>query len=121
MVVLMFVLESSMTRIVLFENIHSSASEVLEAAGFTDVTTHSSSLPPRELRQALHGANLIGIRSRTNLTAEILSGLPDLRAVGCFCIGTNHADLDKALSQGTPVFNEPYSNTRRQEETTSEL
>src|SRR3546814_12770772 len=88
---------------------HSSAREVFEAAGFTDVTTHSSSLPPRELRQALHGANLIGIRSRTNLTAEILSGLPDLRAVGCFCIGTNQVTLDQDSSPGTQVLNAPYT------------
>jgi D-3-phosphoglycerate dehydrogenase len=101
-----------MTRIVLFENIHATAREVFQAAGFTDVVTHASSLPPQELRQALQGANVIGIRSRTNMTAELLSGLPDLRAIGCFCIGTNQVELDKATALGTPVFNAPYSNTR---------
>jgi len=101
-----------MTRIVLLENIHASAREVFEAAGFDDIKTYKSSLPASELGDALRGANLVGIRSRTNLTAELLSGLPDLRAIGCFCIGTNQVDLDTAMAQGTPVFNAPYSNTR---------
>ncbi|HEU0230845.1 MAG TPA: phosphoglycerate dehydrogenase [Burkholderiaceae bacterium] len=101
-----------MTRIVLFENIHASAREVFEAAGFDDIKTYASSLPPADLPDALRGAALVGIRSRTHLTAELLAGLPDLRAVGCFCIGTNQVDLDFAMAHGTPVFNAPYSNTR---------
>lgn len=101
-----------MTRIVLFENIHASAHEVFEAAGFDDIKTYASSLPPADLPDALRGAALVGIRSRTHLTAELLAGAPDLRAVGCFCIGTNQVDLDFAMARGTPVFNAPYSNTR---------
>lgn len=101
-----------MTRIVLFENIHASAHEVFEAAGFDDIKIYASSLPPADLPDALRGAALVGIRSRTHLTAELLAGAPDLRAVGCFCIGTNQVDLDFAMARGTPVFNAPYSNTR---------
>jgi len=101
-----------MTRIVLFENIHPSARQVFASAGLTDITAHASSLPPDQLRQALSGAELVGIRSRTHLDAALLSGLPDLRAIGCFCIGTNQVDLDTAMMHGVPVFNAPFSNTR---------
>ncbi len=101
-----------MTRIVLFENIHASAREVFEAAGFDDIQTYPSSLPPAELPAALRAAALVGIRSRTNLTADLLGQLPDLQAIGCFCIGTNQVDLDFAMTRGVPVFNAPYSNTR---------
>lgn len=101
-----------MTRIVLFENIHPSAKEVFTAAGLTDVVTHASSLPPDALADALRSANLVGIRSRTHLDAALLAGAPDLRAVGCFCIGTNQVDLDAAMMRGVPVFNAPFSNTR---------
>ena len=101
-----------MTRIVLFENIHPSALEVFAAAGLTDVTTYKSALPSDELSQALKGATLVGIRSRTHLDAALFAGLPDLRAVGCFCIGTNQVDLDAAMMRGVPVFNAPFSNTR---------
>jgi D-3-phosphoglycerate dehydrogenase len=41
-----------------------------------------------------------------------LAGARELRAVGCFCIGTNQVDLDAAMTQGVPVFNAPFSNTR---------
>lgn len=101
-----------MTRIVLFENIHPSAREVFAAAGLNDVVAHASALPPESLREALKGAELVGIRSRTHLDAELLSDLPELRGIGCFCIGTNQVDLDTAMMHGVPVFNAPFSNTR---------
>ncbi|NLZ10944.1 MAG: phosphoglycerate dehydrogenase [Alcaligenaceae bacterium] len=101
-----------MTRIVLFENIHPSALDVFAAAGLTDVVTYKSALPSDELSAALKGAALVGIRSRTHLDAALFAGLPDLRAVGCFCIGTNQVDLDAAMMRGVPVFNAPFSNTR---------
>lgn len=108
----LFVLEDTMTRIVLFENIHPSALEVFEAAGLTDVTTYASALPPNQLREALEGVELLGIRSRTHLDETVLSSATSLRAVGCFCIGTNQVDLETAMLRGIPVFNAPFSNTR---------
>ncbi|MEI2416254.1 phosphoglycerate dehydrogenase [Orrella sp. JC864] len=101
-----------MAQIVLFENIHPSAREVFLAAGLADIATYSSSLPPAELFEALRGAELVGIRSRTHLDAELLARLPDLRAVGCFCIGTNQVATEAAMMRGVPVFNAPFSNTR---------
>ena len=101
-----------MTRIVLFENIHPSALEVFAAAGLTDVTTYKSALPPDQLLEAVKGADLVGIRSRTHLDATVFAAVPGLRAVGCFCIGTNQVDLDAAMIRGVPVFNAPFSNTR---------
>lgn len=101
-----------MTRIVLFENIHPSASEVFRAAGFTDIVTHKSALSGDDLIQAVQGTNVLGIRSRTQVSADVLAAMPDLQTIGCFCIGTNQVDLDGALNRGVPVFNAPYSNTR---------
>lgn len=101
-----------MARIVLFENIHPSAREVFAAAGYEDIVTHASALSPEALRDALRGAQVVGIRSRTHLDAELIAGNPDLRVIGCFCIGTNQVDLDAALAHGVPVFNAPFSNTR---------
>lgn len=101
-----------MSRIVLFENIHASAKEVFIAAGFDDVITYPNALTGQALLDALQGVDMVGIRSRTQLDSEVLSKLPDLRAIGCFCIGTNQVDLDTAAIQGIPVFNAPFSNTR---------
>ncbi|WP_144632374.1 phosphoglycerate dehydrogenase [Bordetella genomosp. 13] len=100
-----------MAKIVLFENIHPSARAVFQAAGYTDIVAHAASLPPAELPAAMRGAEVVGIRSRTQLDADLLSS-PDLRVVGCFCIGTNQVDLDAAMQRGVPVFNAPFSNTR---------
>jgi D-3-phosphoglycerate dehydrogenase len=101
-----------MTRIVLFENIHPSARDVFTVAGLNDVVSHASALPADALREALRGAELVGIRSRTHLDAALLTEARDLRAIGCFCIGTNQVDVDTAMMHGVPVFNAPFSNTR---------
>ncbi|ARP83857.1 D-3-phosphoglycerate dehydrogenase [Bordetella genomosp. 8] len=101
-----------MTRIVLFENIHPSGVAVFRDAGYTDIQTYASSLPPAELRAALEGAEVVGIRSRTHLEAGLFEQLRDLRVVGCFCIGTNQVDTESAMNHGIPVFNAPFSNTR---------
>src|SRR5690606_21977047 len=101
-----------MARIVLFENIHPSAREVFQAAGYDEIITHASALAPDALRGAVRGAEVLGIRSRTQIDAELIASNPDLRAIGCFCIGTNQVDLDAALQHGVAVFNAPFSNTR---------
>jgi D-3-phosphoglycerate dehydrogenase len=55
---------------------------------------------------------MIGIRSRTELSKEVLIGANKLIAIGCFSIGTNQVDKKTAKSLGIPVFNAPFSNTR---------
>lgn len=101
-----------MTKIVLLEKIHQNAVSYLEEQGFDDVVRLSTALSGPELIQTLADADAVGIRSATHLTAEVLKALPRLRAIGCFCIGTNQVDLTTAAVQGIPVFNAPYSNTR---------
>ena len=82
------------------------------AAGYTQIERHEKSLPEDELKRRIADAHLVGIRSRTQLTAEVLAEAKRLIAVGCFCIGTNQVDLTAAKLSGAPVFNAPYSNTR---------
>lgn len=101
-----------MTRIVLLENIHPSASAVFKSVGYTDIVSHASALAPDELRAVIKGAQVLGIRSRTSLDAGLIESAPELRAIGCFCIGTNQVDVESALMHGIPVFNAPFSNTR---------
>ena len=55
---------------------------------------------------------MLGIRSRTQLTAAAIDGVRSLIAVGCFSVGTNQVDLAAARTMGIPVFNAPFSNTR---------
>src|SRR6185437_4886822 len=60
----------------------------------------------------LQGVSLLGIRSNTKITRNVLEAGKDLLAVGCFCIGTNQADLADAAERGVAVINAPFSNTR---------
>jgi D-3-phosphoglycerate dehydrogenase len=98
--------------ILLLEGIHASAIELFQADGYTQVVTHEKALAPGQLQQALAGVHMLGIRSRTQLTEEILAAAPKLMAIGCFCIGTNQVALDVARRRGIPVWNAPFSNTR---------
>ena len=99
-------------RVVLFEGISQSAVDVFTAAGYQQVELLSKSLSGDELKARIANAHIVGIRSRTQLTAEVLAEARKLITVGCFCIGTNQVDLEAAELAGVPVFNAPYSNTR---------
>ncbi|MHB8949506.1 MAG: phosphoglycerate dehydrogenase [Rhodoferax sp.] len=99
-------------QVVLFEGIHPSAVEALQQAGYTRIVTHAKALSGNELLAAISEAHFVGVRSRTQLTAEVLQHAKHLVAVGCFCIGTNQVDLKEAMRLGIPVFNAPFSNTR---------
>ncbi len=99
-------------RVVLFEGISRSAVEVFRAAGYEQVELLPKSLAGDELKAKIAGAHIVGIRSRTQLTAEVLAEARKLITIGCFCIGTNQVDLEAAELAGIPVFNAPYSNTR---------
>ncbi len=101
-----------MAKIVLLEKIHQNAVSFFEEHGFNEVVRLPGALAGPELIKTLADADVVGIRSATHLTAEVLKALPNLRAIGCFCIGTNQVDLATAATLGIPVFNAPYSNTR---------
>src|SRR5213596_288402 len=75
------------TRALLLESVHRDAVELLEAAGVT-VETASGALDQAELEARLAGVQLLGIRSKTEISASVVSGAPDLLAIGAFCIGT---------------------------------
>ena len=99
-------------KVVLFEGIHDTAVETLEAGGFSRIERHAKALSGQALLDAVSGAHFIGIRSRTQFTEDVANAATELRALGCFCIGTNQVDLVAARERGVPVFNAPFSNTR---------
>ncbi|MEJ2868163.1 phosphoglycerate dehydrogenase [Actinomycetospora sp. OC33-EN08] len=98
-------------KVLLLENIHPTAAEAFRRAGL-EVDARPGSLSGPDLVEALEGVALLGIRSNTTITAEVLDAGKDLLAVGCFCIGTNQVDLAAAAERGIAVFNAPFSNTR---------
>ncbi|MBO1360656.1 phosphoglycerate dehydrogenase [Acetobacter sacchari] len=99
-------------RILLLEGVHDSAVALLKTSGYENVVRHKGALEGEALQRALEGVHLVGIRSRTQLTREVIDAADRLIAIGCFCIGTNQVDLKAAQERGIPVFNAPFSNTR---------
>jgi D-3-phosphoglycerate dehydrogenase len=100
-------------KVLLLEGISETAIDLLKAAGYTQIDRRTTALDSVELRRALDGGvRLLGIRSRTQLTAAVIEGVRALVAVGCFSVGTNQVDLAACRAMGIPVFNAPFSNTR---------
>ena len=105
-------LDKAQIKFLLLEGIHASAIKILKAAGYTNIESLSGALEEEELIAKISDAHFVGIRSRTQLTADVFAHATKLTAVGCFCIGTNQVDLDAARERGIAVFNAPFSNTR---------
>lgn len=100
-------------RIVLLENIAPTARETLSAAGYTNIEQLKTALDGDDLIDKIRDATLVGIRSRTQMTREVLKAVcTKVYAIGCFSVGTNQVDLEAARECGIPVFNAPFSNTR---------
>lgn len=98
-------------RILLTENIHSIAQKRLVEEGYkVDLLTYAPS--EAEYIQILQNYDVLGIRSKSEITQNILTKSPHLHAIGAFCIGTNQINLEFANKMGIPVFNAPHSNTR---------
>ena len=99
-------------KILLLENISETAVKRFTGNGYTSIEKLSKALPEEELVKKIKDIHLIGIRSKTQLTASVLKAAEKLQAIGCFCIGTNQVNLKAATEKGVAVFNAPYSNTR---------
>ena len=100
-------LEKSKIKFLLLEGIHASAQDVLRRAGYTQIEALPGALEGDDLRRKLADVHFLGIRSRTQLTADVFAHAPKLVAVGAFCIGTNQIDLNASRERGIAVFNAP--------------
>ena len=98
-------------KVLLLEDIHASATELFAAPGF-EVERLKTALPEGELTRRIEDIHVLGIRSKTHVSAATLGAARNLLTLGCFCIGTNQVDLAAANHSGIPVFNAPFSNTR---------
>ena len=85
-------IEPDMPRALLLENIDPVAVDLLSSAGY-EVESLRGALDEADLAAALDGVTCSGIRSKTQVTADVLARRPELVAVGAFCIGTNQIDL----------------------------
>jgi len=97
-------------KALLLESIHPLAESILRDAGF-EVETRAGALDESELVDALQGVDVVGLRSKTEITPAVLEKTR-LTAIGAFCIGTNQIALGDAAAHGIAAFNAPFSNTR---------
>lgn len=98
-------------KVLLLENIHPYGIAKLEEEGY-QVEVHPAGMSEDELAEAIQDVSVLGIRSKTQVTAKVIKNAKRLHAVGAFCIGTNQIDLEACLRKGVAVFNAPFSNTR---------
>ncbi|MGK2926219.1 MAG: phosphoglycerate dehydrogenase [Lysobacterales bacterium] len=105
-------LDKSKIKFLLLEGVHEQAVEIVRGHGYNQVELLRRALSGVELAEALQGVHFLGIRSRSQVSAETIAAADRLAAIGCFCIGTNQVDLRAAARAGIPVFNAPFSNTR---------
>ena len=98
-------------KVLLLENISGVAASQFEEAGF-GVTSLQGALEERELVEKVRGTSILGVRSKTCITAAVLDAAPELVSVGAFCIGVDKIDRTASSERGVAVFNDPHSNSR---------
>ncbi|MBS0288449.1 MAG: phosphoglycerate dehydrogenase [Proteobacteria bacterium] len=98
-------------KVLLLENIHPFVAHFFNQRGY-EVQSFSNALDHQALINNLKDIHILGIRSKTEINADLIEMCPNLEAIGAFCIGTNQIDLKMCSEKGIAVFNAPYSNTR---------
>ena len=83
----------SKLNILLLENIDQEAVAVFRQHGYENITLLKSSLSEEELVSRIGHVHILGIRSKTQITANVVEAAKKLLGIGCFCIGTNQVDM----------------------------
>ena len=96
-------------KILFLENISDAAVKKFRSHGYTQVEKINRALSEQQLIEAVRDVHILGIRSKTTITENVLAAAKKLQAIGCFCIGVNQIDLRAATQKGVAVFNAPYS------------
>ncbi len=99
-------------RILFLENISDAAVKNFKQYGYVKVDKITKALTEEQLIEEIKDVHILGIRSKTQISSNVLAAAKKLQAIGCFCIGVNQVDLKTATKNGVVVFNAPYSNTR---------
>ncbi len=99
-------------NILFLENISKTAVKKFVDAGYVSIKQIPGALSEHDLIKEIKNVHLLGIRSKSKITSQVLSNASKLQAIGCFCIGVNQVDINEATKKGITVFNAPYSNTR---------
>jgi D-3-phosphoglycerate dehydrogenase len=98
-------------KVLLLENISGIAAELFSRSGFT-VESVAGALDEAALRARMADVSILGVRSKTPISRDLIEGAKNLLAVGAFCIGVDRIDRSACGDRGVAVFNDPHSNSR---------
>jgi len=98
-------------KVLLLENISGVAASQFKEAGH-EVESLKGAMDEGELVKQVREVSILGVRSKTRVTAAVLDAAPELVSVGAFCIGVDKIDRAAASDRGIAVFNDPHSNSR---------
>ncbi len=99
-----------MFRVLITDNLSPAGLKILEDTPGIEVDVRSG-LSPEEVREALHEADGIIIRSATKLTPELLKDQQRLKVIVRAGVGVDNIDLPAATREGIVVMNTPAGNT----------
>ena len=91
-------------KVVLWREMYHLVGHELLAEGGADVVVVDSSQTD-ELKQALHGARALWVRTPERVTADILDAAPELVAASTSGFGTDNVDIPAATERGILVVN----------------
>src|SRR4051794_18730450 len=87
-------------KLLMLEGVHPSALKLFTDQGYSDIEISKAALSEDELLEKIKDVHLLGIRSKTQLTAKVLSAASKMIGIGAFCIGTNQIEMNTAIENG---------------------
>jgi len=100
-------------QLAFLDSIHKSAREAFYDRAKYDIRMyHPLLLKTANDTNDLSHVVALGIRSSNAVTEAVLDRMPNLLAVGAYCIGTNQIDVAACSKRGIAVFNAPHSSAR---------
>lgn len=98
-------------KVLLLENVSAVAVKAFRDAGH-EVEPLKAALDEKLLIEKLRGVSILGVRSKTRVSAAAIEAAGELMAIGAFCIGVDKIDRETASERGVAIFNDPHSNSR---------
>ena len=105
------ILPTKITKVLLLEGIHPVAAEKFKQYGF-EVEQISGKLEDDELKKKLKEVNIIGVRSKTKLSPEVLDCAENLLCIGSYTKDAQQTNYNYAMKIGIPVFASPFAHAR---------
>ena len=91
-------------RILFLENISEGAVKKFRSEGYTNAEKINKSLSEEDLIKEIKDVHILGIRSKTRITKNVLDAAKKLQAIGCFCAGVNQVDIKEATKKRSSCF-----------------